>query len=349
MSPSASPANFRSDNVSGVAPEILAAITSANQGTDASYGADQITARLQEQFSLLFETPCFVQPLATGTATNALALALLSPPYGAIYCSEVAHIQDSECGAGEFFTGGAKLLPLPADDGRLMPATLEHALRSAGWGMNHMVQPAALSITQATERGTLYTLDHLRALTAPARERGLRVHMDGARFSNAVAALGCSPAELSWQLGVDVLSFGATKNGALAAEALVVFDPALAEPLRYRARRAGQIFSKMRFISTQLEAYVEGGLWLRLAGNANAMAARLASELAEIPGVRLLHPVEINEIFAIMPQRMIDGLMSEGFGLQDRGGGAIRLVTAFDTTDAQVDAFIAAARHFRAA
>jgi threonine aldolase len=336
--------NFRSDNVTGVASEILAALASANAGAAAAYGADHVTARLQQRFSEVFETECFVQPLATGTATNALALALLSPPYGAIYCSEAAHIHGSECGAGEFFTGGAKVVPLAAEHGRLDAAAVRDAIADAGRGQTHRVQPAVLSLTQASERGTVYPLEQVREIASTAREEGLRVHMDGARFANAVAALGCSPADLTWRAGVDVLSFGATKNGALAAEALVVFDPALIEPLRYRARRAGQIFSKMRFISAQLEACVEDGLWLRLAANANAMAARLAAGLGSIDGIDLLHPVDINELFLTMPQPMIDGLLEAGFGLGDYGGGEVRLVTAFDTRPADVDAFVAAAR-----
>jgi threonine aldolase len=342
------PADLRSDNVSGIAPEILAAIAAANEGPAAAYGADAITARLQELFSDLFETTCFVQPAATGTATNALALSLISPPYGAIYCSEVAHIHDSECGAGEFFTGGAKIVPLPAPHGRLDPGALSQALRGAGVGRTSSVQPAALSLTEATERGTLYGVAQLHELIGIAREHGLRVHMDGARFANAVAALRCRPAAVTWEAGVDVLSFGATKNGAMAAEAVVVFNPALVEPLRYRARRAGQVFSKMRFVSAQLEAYLEGGLWLRLAGHANAMARRLADGLGTITGVELLHPVEINEVFARLPWPMIEGLLDQGFGLQDRGGGTVRLVTAFSTMPEQVDDLLAAARRLAA-
>jgi threonine aldolase len=338
------PVNLRSDNVAGIAPEILAAIEAANAGSAPSYGADPITARLQDTFSELFETRCFVQPVATGTATNALALALIAPPYGAIYCSDVGHVHDSECGAGEFYTGGARIVPLTAEHGRLRPETLCAALRTAGIGHTGRVQPAALNLTQATERGTVYRLDQLAALVEVAREYDLRVHMDGARFANAVAALGCAPADLTWRRGVDVLSFGATKNGAMGAEAVVVFSEALAEPLRFRARRAGQVFSKMRFISAQLEAYLRDGLWLRLARHANAMAARLAAGLDAVPGVQLLHPVEINEIFAAMPQPLIDGLLEGGFGLYDRGGGTVRLVTAFNTTASQVDAFVAAAR-----
>ena len=338
------PVNLRSDNVAGIAPEILAAIAAANAGSAASYGADPITARLQDTFSELFETRCFVQPVATGTATNALALALIAPPYGAIYCSDVGHVHDSECGAGEFYTGGARIVPLAAAHGRLRPETLRAALRTAGIGHSGRVQPAALNLTQATERGTVYRPDELDALVEIARDYGLRVHMDGARFANAIAALGCAPADVTWRRGVDVLSFGATKNGAMGAEAVVVFKEELAEPLRFRARRGGQVFSKMRFISAQLEAYLQDGLWLRLARHANAMAARLAARLTGIPGIRLLDPVEINEIFAAMPPPLIERLLAAGFGLYDRGGGEVRLVTAFSTTAEEIDAFVAAAR-----
>jgi threonine aldolase len=338
------PVNLRSDNVAGVAPEILAAIEAANAGTAPSYGADPITARLQDSFSELFETRCFVQPVATGTATNALALALIAPPYGAVYCTDVGHVHDSECGAGEFYTGGAKIVPLAEDHGRLRPEALRTALRKAGIGHTGRVQPAALNITQATERGTVYRPDQLDELIGIAREYGLRVHMDGARFANAIAALGCRPADVTWRRGVDVLSFGATKNGAMGAEAVVVFSEELAGPLRFRARRAGHVFSKMRFISAQLEAYVRDGLWLRLAGHANAMARRLAVGIAGLPGVRLLHPVEVNEIFAQLPRTVLEGLLADGFGLYDRGGGEVRLVTAFNNTAEQIDAFVAAAR-----
>jgi threonine aldolase len=338
------PVNLRSDNVAGIAPEILAAIEAANAGTAPSYGADPITARLQAVFAELFETRCFVQPVATGTATNALALALIAPPYGAVYCTDVGHVHDSECGAGEFYTGGAKIVPLAQEHGRLRPEALRAALARAGIGHTGRVQPAALNLTEATERGTVYRPGELDELIGIARAYGLRVHMDGARFANAIAALGCRPADLTWRRGVDVLSFGATKNGAMGAEAVVVFAEDLAEPLRFRARRAGQVFSKMRFISAQLEAYVHGDLWLRLARQANAMARRLADGIEGLPGVRLLHPVEINEIFAAMPQRMIDGLLAAGFGLYDRGGGEVRLVTAFNNTAGQIDAFVAAAR-----
>jgi threonine aldolase len=340
------PVSFRSDNVAGVAPEILAAIGAANGGTAPSYGTDPLTAQLQERFGQLFETKVRVAPVATGTAANALSLSLLAGPYGAVMCSATAHINDSECGAGEFFTGGAKLVTLASRHGKLQPDALEHALATAGIGMTHRVQPQLLSVTEGTERGTLYQLDELRELFAIAKRFGLRIHMDGARFANALAALRCSPAELTWKLGVDVLSFGATKNGAMCTDAVVVFDPGLFDELGFRARRAGQVFSKMRFLSAQLLAYVEGGLWLRLADNANATAARLARGLEALSGVTLVDPVEINEVFATMPPGMIEGLKAAGMGFHDRGGGHIRAVTAFDTTEEQVDAFLAAAaRH----
>ena len=347
MAERAAPVNLRSDNVAGVAPQVMAALVAANHGTDASYGADRTTAALQEQFSDLFGTRCFVHPVATGTAANALALALLSPPYGAIYCSGTGHIDESECGAGEFFTGGAKIVPLDPDQGKLPVASLETALAAAGVGNTSRVQPAVLSLTQATERGTVYSLDELRALTELARRHGMRVHMDGARFANAVVHLGCSPAEMTWRLGIDVLSFGATKNGTMLAEAIVVFDEALIDPLRFRARRAGQGFSKMRFMSAQLEAYIKEDLWLVLAANANAMARQIAQGLEAIPGVEILYPVQINEIFARLPRRLLDALVADGFGLYDRGAGEVRMVTAFNTTANQVDSILAAARNYR--
>lgn len=342
--PTSAPLNLRSDNVTGVAPEILDAILRANHGTAASYGADELTTGLGDRFSEVFGKSCAVQPLGTGTATNALALSLLTPPWGAILCSAVSHVHDSECGAAELFTGGAKVTPLPETHGKLLPETLEERLERAGWGRTSEVQPAVLSIAQATERGTVYRPDEIAALTAIARRHGLKAHLDGARFGNAVAALGCAPADLTWRAGVDVLSFGGTKNGCLAAEAIVMFDESLAEPLRFRARKTGHVFSKMRFVSAQLEAYVEDGLWLRLAAHANAMADRLARGLARIDGAELLHPVEINEIFMTLPKAAQDALRRDGFGFYDRGQSEVRLVTAFDTRPEQVDAFVASAR-----
>jgi len=266
--------NFRSDNVTGVAPEILAALAAANAGSAAAYGEDAVTKRLAQRFAALFEHAVEVFPVATGTAANALALATLVPSWGVIYCHEAAHIQVDECGAPEFFAGGAKLLPLAGDDAKLRPEVVERAI--GGQGVVHHAQPAAISISEATEAGTLYRPEEIAALGALARRHGLALHMDGARFANAVAALGCSPAELSWRAGVDALSFGATKNGALAAEAVIFFDPAKVKGFAYRRKRGGHLLSKMRFLSAQLEAYLADDLWLANARHANAMAARLA-------------------------------------------------------------------------
>jgi threonine aldolase len=337
--------NFRSDNVAGVAPEILAAIAAANAGTAPSYGADAITERLAGRFAAVFEHEVRVFPVATGTAANALALASLAPAWGAIYCHEAAHVQTDECGAPEFFTGGAKLLPLAGADGKLRPAAVAAALTEPG--VVHHAQPAAISISEATEAGTLYRPAEVAALGALARERGLALHMDGARFANAVAALGCRPADLTWRAGVDVLSFGATKNGALAAEAVVFFDAARAESFAYRRKRGGHLLSKMRYFSAQLDAYLADELWLRLAAAANQRAARLAEGLAAIAGARLRHPVEANEIFVELPLPVIAALEAAGVGFYRWDGpnsACLRLVTAFDTAAQDVEAAIAIAR-----
>lgn len=337
--------NFRSDNVAGVAPEILAAIAAASAGTAASYGADAITERLAPRVSEIFEHPAAIFPVATGTAANSLALAALTPVWGAIYCHEASHIQTDECGAPEFFAGGAKLLPLPGADAKLAPETVAAAMIEQG--VVHHVQPAAISISEATEAGTLYRPEEVASLGALARHYGLALHMDGARFANAVAALGCSPAELTWRAGVDVLSLGATKNGALAAEAVIFFDPDRAGDFGFRRKRGGHLLSKMRFLSAQLEAYLTDGLWLRLATHANRMAARLSTALAALPGARLRHPTEANEVFVELPEGTIGRLAAAGFGFYRWGGPAsscLRLVTAFDTKAADVEALIAVAR-----
>ncbi len=337
--------NFGSDNVAGIAPEILAAIAAANVGTAPSYGDDAITRRLAAAVAALFEHEVSVFPVATGTAANALALATLTPVWGAIYCHEASHVQTDECGAPEFFAGGAKLVALPGADAKLTPAAIEAALTERG--VVHHVQPAAISISQTTEAGTLYRPAEIVALAALARRHGLALHMDGARFANAVAALGCSPAELTWRAGVDVLSLGATKNGALAAEAVVFFDAAKAEGFAYRRKRGGHLVSKMRFLSAQLEAYFADGLWLRHAAHANRMAALLAAGLAALPGARLRHPAEANEVFVELPERTIVALGAAGFGFYRWGGAGsacLRLVTAFDTRQSDVEAFIATAR-----
>jgi threonine aldolase len=336
--------NFRSDNVATVAPEILRALDAVNHGPAASYGDDEYSAQLNRRFSELFETDVTVFPVSTGTAANALSLATCARPYGAIYCHEEAHIHTSEGGATEAFSGGAKLVTLPGAHGKLDPQTVATALQRAERGIRNRPQPDAVSITQASEYGTVYRRDDIAAIGASVRDHGIRLHMDGARFANALVTLGCSAADMTWRSGVDILSFGATKNGAMAAEAIVVFDRDLAEPLSYRLRRAGQTWSKMRFAAAQLIAYVENGLFLRLAAQANALASRLGRELAAIPGVSLMAPVDANLVFVAMAEPAIDALAAAQVRFARRRGGVIRLVARFDGTQGEVDQLIALVR-----
>ena len=338
--------NFASDNTAGISPEILAAFADANAGAVGSYGADPITARLEAKLAELFEHEVSVFPVATGTAANALALAAVTPPWGAVLCHPLAHIACDEANAPEFYSGGAKLVPVEGADGKLTAAGLA-ALLPGDLGNVHHAQPAAVSLTQATECGTAYRPTEIAEIAALAHRHGLAVHMDGARFANALVNLDVSPAEMTWRAGVDVLSFGATKNGALGAEAIVFFDTARGKDLSFRRKRAGHLFSKMRFLSAQLDAYVTDDLWRRNARHANAAAARLADGLAALPGVRLRHPVEANELFVELPEAVIVGLFAAGaqfYRWQGATSTCVRLVTAWNTTDADVAAFLATAR-----
>jgi threonine aldolase len=344
-------AHFGSDNVSGIAPEILATISAANRGGVDSYGGDALSAGLEARFSRLFETEVSVLPVGTGTIANCLALALATPPWGAVFCSQEAHIVVDEANGPEFFTGGAKLTTIPTADGRLSVEDVRRVATAFDPDDVHHPMRAVLSITQSTETGMLYGLDEVRALGALARELGLVFHMDGARFANAVAALNCSPAELTWKAGVDVLSFGATKNGCLAVEAIVVFGDLRGQMPRLARlhKRAGQLYSKMRFFSAQLEAYLEQDRWLAWAGHANAQAKRLADGLTAIDGIDLAYPVQANEVFLTIPVAAYEAIVAAGIGLypiapSGDGRGSIRLVTAFDTDPADVDRVIAAAR-----
>ena len=342
--------NFCSDNASGAAPEILRALEAANAGWAMPYGNDDPTRRLEARVQEIFETQAAVFPVATGTAANVLCLSVMTPPYGAIYCHEVSHINVDECGAPEFYTGGAKLVPLAGAHAKIEARDLETAV--SGAGDVHAAQPAAVSLTNASEAGTLYTPEEIGAISEVAKAHGLGLHLDGARFANALVALGCSPADLTWKAGVAALSLGATKNGVLAGEAVVLFEPGLAETFGYRRKRGGHLFSKMRFLSAQLEAYFTDDLWLRNARHANAMAGRLAEGMAGLSGVELSHPVETNQIFARLPEAMIAGLLERGFEFYRWGpeanrpedNGEVRLVTSFDTDPAHVAAFLVAAR-----
>lgn len=341
--------NFASDNAAPAAPEILAALAGANVGAVHSYGDDPLTHRLRDVAQQVFEHELAILPVATGTAANALALATLTDAYGAVLCHELAHINTDECGAPEFFSAGARLIGLPSADGKLRPGQFAEPLRIAGaMGVHHVI-PQALSLTQATEWGTVYDVIELAALGEAARNAGLGVHMDGARFANAVAHLDATPAALSWRSGVRLLSFGATKNGALGAEAIICFDLQLARELEYRRKRAGHLWSKQRYLSAQLLAYLTDGLWLRNAQQANTMAQRLAFTLDDL-GLKLEQPVQANEVFVRLPQFVVDALLTAGFEfhLWPRAGEdpvpLARLVCTWDMRPADIDALLATLR-----
>ena len=327
---------FLSDNTASVCPEIFAALAQANHGRVHAYGDDEWTGRLDRCFSDFFGTEVRAFAVTTGTAANSLSLATLSPPYGAIFAYEEAHIAVDECGAPGFFCGGAQLALLPGEHGRIAPQTLRTALADHPTHL-HSVQPAVLSVTQATELGTAYHSRHLHELAQVARERGLRVHMDGARFANAVAFLNCHPGDISWRAGVDVLSFGATKNGALGAEAVVFFDHALVKDFELRRKRAGHLLSKSRYAAVQLLAYIESGLWKKNAERTNHLARRIA----RAAGPALLHPVEANELFLRLGSARCRQLRGAGFEFYDWGSearGEARFVVSWDQPEGDVEA-----------
>ena len=332
------PMDFRSDNCGRAAPELIAALVAANEGSVLGYGGDPLTATLQARFADLFEASVRVYPVPTGTAANALALAASSTPFGAVYCSAEAHVNTSECNATGFFGGGTKLVPVAGPHGKLDAAALEAAIASAGKGLAHKSQPAAVNLVQATDLGAVYTVDEVSAVSEVAHGHGLKVHMDGARFANAVARLGCTPAQATWKAGVDVLSFGVTKNGGLLSDAIVVFGPDTAGDLAFHLRRAGLVWSKMRFASAQIMAYVEDDLWLRLARQANAAAAALAERIRPAAGARLLVPVQANELFVEMAPAVLTALEKAGFLFYRRGPGTARFVCRWDTSEEEVAA-----------
>ena len=329
---------FKSDNTAPAAPEILQAISAANHGYARGYGDDALSARLDGVLGDFFGCPVRAFPVATGTAANALSLATLVPPWGAVYCHREAHIVRDECGAPEFMTGGARLILLEGADARFSADTLRAALEDNPPSV-HTVQPSAVSLTQATELGTSWRPAELAAVTDLAHRRGLPVHMDGARFANALCFLGCHPGEITWRAGIDVLSFGATKNGALAAEAVVFFKPELVREFELRRKRAAHLFSKMRFLSAQLLAYVETGVWQRNARHANAGAQQIAAAAASA----LMHPVEANEVFVRPGAPRIAALRSAGFEFYDwgrEGSGEARFVVSWDQPDDDIAALV---------
>jgi len=345
--------NFASDNAAAVAPEILAAIAAANDGSALAYGNDAATKRIERRFAELFEHEVAVFLVPTGTAANALALAHLTPPWGAVLCHAEAHIATDECGAPEFFGGGIKLVGLPGAAGKIGAGQLSAALAAGQWGGPHHVSPAVLSLSQATEAGTVYRPPEISALCEIAHGRGMSVHMDGARLANALARLDVAPADATWKAGLDVLSFGATKGGALAAEAVVFFDPARAAGMQERRKRAGHLVSKHRFLAVQMEAFLVDELWLRLARHANAMADRLGQGLVAT-GHRPVWPVEANEVFVVLPTATCDRLKAAGASfypwtteslMADTIVAAesllVRLVTSFATREQDVERFVA--------
>lgn len=343
---------FASDNGAGAHPAILEAIARAAEGPAMPYGNDPLTARFEVVVREVFEAPqARAYLVATGTAANSLALATLMKPWDTVYAHACSHIENDECGAPEFYTGGAKLTLLAGEGAKIDPDDLAAKLATAAPHDVHNVQPGALSLTQATELGAVYSLAETRTLTGMAHAAGIPVHMDGTRFANALVHLGCTPAEASWRAGVDVLCLGATKNGAIGAEAVILFDPARAREFELRRKRGGHLFSKMRFVAAQMEAYLAGGLWLRLAAHANALAQHLAAGIRAAPGCRLLNEPEANIVFAEIPLGAHRRLWAEGAryypwrplppeDAPDDTPVRMRLVTSFATTEAEVDRFI---------
>lgn len=347
---------FASDNTSPAHPAIMASVAAANDGYAMPYGADRWMDDVRAEIRRQFEAPeAAVYLVATGTAANALALACLCPPWAAVYCHRNAHVEEDECGAPEFYTGGAKLVLIDGDHARMSPEGLSRAIGFTARAGVHNVQKGMVTLTNSTENGAVYTPAQVAELAALAHAQRLPVHMDGARFANALVAAGCTPAEMTWRAGVDVLSFGGTKNGCLGVEAVVIFDPAKAWEFELRRKRGGHLFSKHRYLSAQMAAYLKDGLWLTLARQANAAARRLSQGLAATPGASLVHPTEANAVFAAWPRSGHHRAQGAGGryylwpGNQtldgpDHEAVAARLVCSWCTTDADVDAFIAAVR-----
>ena len=344
--------NFASDNAGGVHPRIMAALAAANDGHVPAYGGDRITRAAQDLLREVFDAPdAAVHFVPTGTAANALSLSLLAPGWGKIFCHQDAHIQTSETGAPEFFTGGAKLITVPGIGGKITPEALTEALILNGRDSVHAGQNVALSLTNATEWGTVYGVDEIAALTAIAHAQGMACHMDGARFANALVSLDVAPSDLTWQAGIDILSLGGTKNGCMGVEAVLIFDPALSDEFEFRRKRGGALVSKHRFLAAQVLAWLEGDLWLQMARHANAMAHELALGLSRLPGVRINQRVETNAVFASVPRELYSRARAAGMSFhlwphtQDEAGDeplSIRLVCGWDTRLEDVTGALAA-------
>lgn len=343
---------FASDNTSGVPQQVLDSLVMANRGAASSYGADAIMAGVRDRLRTIFEAPdAAIHLVATGTAANALSLACFCPPWAAVFCHRTAHVEEDECGAPEFYTGGAKLVLLDGPHGKIDPDALQRAVSFAARAGVHNVQKGMLSLTNATEAGTVYAPAEVAALARIARAEGMPVHMDGARFTNALVAAGCSAAEMTWKAGVDVLSLGGTKNGLMGVEAVILFDPAKAWEFELRRKRGGHLFSKHRYLSAQMAAWLADDLWMDLAAHANRMAARLSAGIAARPGTSLVHPTEANAVFAAFPRGAHRRAQAAGaqyyfwpFNQSLEGPDdaplSCRLVCSWSTTEAEVDRFL---------
>ena len=337
--------NFLSDTTAPAHPALLDALTRANEGFAPSYGADPVSAGVKRQLCELFETELEVVFTVSGTASNALALSVLCPPDAMVLCHDEAHIHRDERGAPEFFTRGAKLLPLAGEHAKIHPEALADTLKQWPSDFVHATPPAVLSLSQLNESGCAYTLDELDALISQAKARDLFVHMDGARFSNALVSLNCTPAEMTWKRGVDALSLGATKNGVMASEAIILF-PSVKDRLPQllaNQKRAGLMLPKMRYVSAQMGAWLEHNLWLDLARKANAAAKRLSDGLAALPGAELVHPTEGNEVFIRLDETLAARLREAGAGFYSWPDGSARFVASWCTTDAEISAVLDAA------
>jgi len=343
---------FGSDNTSPVHPKIMQALAKANEGYVSSYGADPIMEQVRDQVRNLFQAPdAAVFLVATGSAANALALATYCPPWGAVYCHKSSHIEVDECGAPEFYAGGAKLITIDGDHGKMRPEDLRKSLEPLAHGDVHTVQPGIVSITNVTEMGTVYAPDEIAALCAIAKDFGIPCHMDGARFANALQATGATPAKMTWKSGIDILSFGGTKNGLMAVEAVVIFDPAKAWEFELRRKRGGHLFSKHRYLSAQMNAYLQDELWLALAQHSNAMGSKLSKKISALADSTILHPTDANVVFANLPRAVHRKAQDAGavyslvpfYASLDGPGGELlpaRLVCSWSTTDGDIDQLI---------
>lgn len=332
--------DYASDNTSGVCPEAWAAMSEANAGRVPSYGDDPWTTRAADMIRATFETDCEVFFVFNGTAANSLSLASLCQSYHSVVCHDQAHVERDECGAPEFFSNGTKILLAGGANGKLDPRDVDAIVTRRS--DIHFPKPRVITLTQATELGTVYTPEEIAALAEVARRRGLAMHMDGARFANAVASLGVPPRALTWEAGVDVLSLGGTKNGMAVGDAVVFFRREFAREFDYRCKQAGQLCSKMRFLAAPWVGMLEGGAWLRHAAHANTMARRLAERLQSLPGVQLIAPVDANGVFIEMPKPLADALLARGWKFYNFiGERGYRLMCSWDTTEAVVDEFAA--------